>query len=48
MQLIVPKDIEKWLDDTRGHRSRAAQIIKLLHDAQEHDTYDQKDDYDPD
>lgn len=32
MQLIVPKDIEQWLDNTREHRSRAAQIIKLLRD----------------
>ena len=30
MQLIVPKDIEQWLDNTREHRSRAAQIIKLF------------------
>lgn len=45
MQLIVPKDIEQWLDNTREHRSRAAQIIKLLYDAQEHDTYDPKDDH---
>ena len=45
MQLIVPKDIEQWLDETREHRSRAAQIIKLLYDAQEHDTYDPKDDH---
>jgi hypothetical protein len=45
MQLIVPKDIEQWLDNTREHRSRAAQIIKLLYDAQEHDTYDTRDDH---
>lgn len=45
MQLIVPKELEKWLDDTREHRSRAAQIIKLLYDTQEHDTYDRKDDH---
>ncbi|WP_171932520.1 hypothetical protein [Enterobacter hormaechei] len=45
MQLIVPKDIEQWLDETREHRSRAAQIIKLLYDAQEHDTYDPKEDH---
>lgn len=45
MQLTIPQHLEKWLDETRGHRSRAAQIIKLLHDAQEHDTYDQQDDH---
>lgn len=48
MQLTIPQHIEKWLDETRGQHSRAAQIIKLLHDAQEHDAYEQKNDHDPD
>lgn len=31
MNLNIPAEIVAWLDENKGHRSRAAFIIHLLH-----------------